>query len=290
MAEQSLVDRVVDRNTENISEEIEDTEKIVSEIRVSGENVEFKSLNSDWSNLVTVQLLAEQSVDEVLRGRDLVISESISDKLEEFKTVCSACWDDEAQMFRVDYETDSEGDLKRLIVPLESSISDDFIVQKIHNDDGKFVAEGIENQIDCEMYELWNRDMYVESVEGSADVLVSEDPKGFYELFSESVREQTHNEFDEDEYLYQETGFDWILKTLVSMSLIGGVFAAIYLTFVFFGFLGMVGLFFISYFGIIPSLVILFFVGEIGIGVMGLNYAFSEYRKTEYNLFFETGK
>lgn len=66
-----------------------------------------------------------------------------------------SCWNEETDLFDIEYRTDSDGDLKSLIIPLESSISEDIAIQDVHDENGNFVVTEVESPIDFEIYKLW---------------------------------------------------------------------------------------------------------------------------------------
>lgn len=206
MARQSLVERTAEKNVED--NDVSEKEKLVSELRTSEGVVEFCSITGEWDELGDARKFANQSVDEITDDANLVIPEDLYDSLQEFGMACSSCWDDEGEVFRIKCKEDAEGDLKSLVVPIGSSISEDFTVQEIHNDDGEFVAGHVEEQVDFEMYELWSKDMYIRDLSEDADVLAELD-RNYANHFSESVREM------EGDLLNQSSASEWLTKTII---------------------------------------------------------------------------
>jgi hypothetical protein len=215
MARQSLIERTAEKNVEYY--DASETEELVSELCVSEGVVEFRSITGEWDKLGDAREFAQKPVDEIIDDANLVIPEDLYDSLQEFSTVCSSCWDNEGEVFRVKCREDADGDLKSLVVPIGSSISKDFTVQEIHNDDGEFVAGHIEEQVDFEMYELWREEMYVRDLSGDTDVLIKLE-KDYANHISESISNLTDIE---DGILDQDSTLEWSVKTTMLLYLVG---------------------------------------------------------------------
>lgn len=285
MAKQSLIDRVADKKSEDLETEEPDVDSFVDEVRVSESAVEYRNLDDDnWNFLASVEEIAESSFSNMIQDKDIILSEEQKSKLEDFSALAGSCWDAELEMFRIEYQTDEDGDLKSLVVPLESDISEDFVVQEIHDNEGNFVAEDIEEQVDLKMYELWSTDMYVNSLDGESDVyIISDDTKSRIEIFSDSVSNQSES-FDAGSYLDQSTATEWLVKTLLSVIGTLGMLSLFYFTFQSLGILGSAFLFVFSMFGMIPLLVIMTTLLEIIIGITALSTSIKdkrEYRKVK---------
>lgn len=289
MAEQSLIERVANRETKSLNTEEADVDTLIDSLRVSEGLVEYRSLDDDnWNRLADIKKFARSNFSDIIEGKDIILSDDQRSKLEEFGAIASSCWDSELEMFKIEYQTDADGDLKSLVVPLESDMSEDFVVQRIHDDSGNFVADGIEEQIDFEMYELWSKDMYVDSLDDESDVyVISTDTKGRVELFSESISNQSES-FDQDEYLSQGTATEWFLKTALSVMASLGTILIFYFTFQYLGILGVALLFMFSMFGMIPLLIILTAVLEVLIGIEALNKSIKDKKEQKRVKLFET--
>lgn len=217
MANQSLAERVAKKKSEEIQKERPTVENIVEKFRVSGRKIQYQTVRDDrWDILCDVHEFLNSSISDILREEDILLSDEQRSNLREFETVLNSCWNEEFELFDVEYETDSDGDLKSLIIPLESSISEDITIQNIHDDEGKFVATGVESQVDFEIYEIWSMNIYADSLDSSSDVYtVSEETKSRLELFSDSIRRQSKS-IDSGSYLNQSSAGEWLVKTLMS--------------------------------------------------------------------------
>lgn len=253
MANQSLAERVAKKKSEEIQKERPTVENIVEKFRVSGRKIKYQTVRDDrWDILCDVHEFLNSSISDILREEDILLSDEQRSNLREFETVLNSCWNEEFELFDVEYETDSDGDLKSLIIPLESSISEDITIQNIHDDEGKFVATGVESQVDFEIYELWSMNIYADSLDSSSDVYtVSEETKSRLELFSDSIRQQSKS-IDSGSYLNQSSAGEWLVKTLMSSV---ATFGFLFVTYTMVQSMGLTVLPFIfsaSIFGLIP--------------------------------------
>lgn len=253
MANQSLAERVAKKKSEEIQKERPTVENIVEKFRVSGRKIQYQTVRDDrWDILCDVHEFLNSSISDILREEDILLSDEQRSNLREFETVLNSCWNEEFELFDVEYETDSDGDLKSLIIPLESSISEDITIQNIHDDEGKFVATGVESQVDFEIYEIWSMNIYADSLDSSSDVYtVSEETKSRLELFSDSIRRQSKS-IDSGSYLNQSSAGEWLVKTLMSSV---ATFGFLFVTYSMVQSIGLTVLPFIlsaSIFGLIP--------------------------------------
>lgn len=274
MAKESLVERVAKKNAEYIACNTDNVDQLVMDIRVSGRTVEYQDKDGEWMVLSNLKELATRSVDDILDSMGLIVSGTSYENLQELSAVCSSCWNSKLEMFEIDYKTDSDGDLESLVVPIGSSISDDFILQEIHDENGEFVAHNVEEQIDVEVYELWNIDMYVKSISDDADVFI-EYRSSFVDLFSEYVDERTDDldEIEEDFVVFEniDSASEWLTNIVAQSIILGIIVVAAIVAYSIFGIMGLTIVCLLTFFGFIPT-----FYLHLYVGILASVYAISE--------------
>lgn len=288
MANQSLIERTAEKNVDDESLD-SDVEEIISNIRTNESNVQYKSVSdSSWNILCTFEEIARKTVDDILESKNLVVSDSKRNELEDFSLVCSASWDDGKEMFRVKPISDEDGHLSSLVVPLDSEISENITVVDIHNNEGAFVADDIESQIDCDIHRLWDKNMYVKKFNAELESVYTEveDTRTRREIFSDSIKKLT-NEFEENPLIKQDSYRGWIGKTI---GLATGNAIMIYLTYQLltsFGIVGIPILALVSFMGLIPLFLFLSMVFQIIVGFHSTRNAIAEKGQKEMKPFFQ---
>lgn len=195
MADQDLVDRVTRDSSEGLDSEESGVDDIIEDFWVSEGKIQYQTVRRDgWNNLCDVKELLHSRTSDILRRKNISLSDEQRSNLREFGAVLDSCWNEETDLFDIEYRTDSDGDLKSLIIPLESSISEDIVIQDVHDENGNFVATEVESQIDFEMYKLWGMDIYAGSLDPDADVYgLSKETRSRVELFSDSIQQRSRN-------------------------------------------------------------------------------------------------
>lgn len=287
MAEQSLIERAAEDEIEKgETNEKYNFKDLVYKVQFSESHIKYQNVNDEWKELCSISNLIKNSVGDLLEDEDIFVSDSVKRDLQEFRAVVNACWNEKHNMFKVDYNTDEDGDLKSLVVPLNSPLSDDVVIHKIHNCKGEFVAKDIENSIDQNMYELWNMDMYTESLEENSPIYtITEDTRSRREIFGDSLESQSRG-FESGSFLDQDGYIEWIFKTTVSTSACLLYGFMISFAFTNFNLFGVTVLLLGSMFGMIPLMIILTTVLQYMMGITSAKKAILQYKKEDTELFF----
>lgn len=210
------IQRVAEKRIDESEVETDPVEFIV-DVRVTPPTVEYSPLAEDeWKCLGSIREFATRSLATLLDG--LVPSPGAEVTLQEISAAAKRSWDEDAEMFCVEQIRDSGG-LRSLVVPLQTSVSEDVDVMEIYDADGNFVAHDVEDQLDCELYELEGEELYVDSLSDTKTVYAQRGTKGFFQLFSEQIQE----EFKNDDWCNQEDFGEWLFATMFGTVVLGGI-------------------------------------------------------------------
>jgi hypothetical protein len=129
------------------------TDSLITDIRVRGNEVQCRRGN-DW-----VEVCRLEDVPNTSLG---IESDILKADFKQLQETVSRAYDMEKEMWILEYDTHSNGTMKSLYVPLESSFTEDKTVCRIHDDSGD-VKEKIKN-IDRPITQLETDNLYVDSL------------------------------------------------------------------------------------------------------------------------------
>lgn len=161
-----LIDRAANNKTETKTEKT--NERIISDLLIENGYIKVRGISDDkWDKLVEIDDIVNKDLDSIIEDykedNKLILSDSISRKLEEIVTSVKSAWDYDAEKFKLDYNENKNGQMHQLYVPFNSQYMDNACVRTIYNKEGEFVAQELEDNMSEELYKLESYDLYVDN-------------------------------------------------------------------------------------------------------------------------------
>lgn len=221
---ETLIDRVAEKNADGFSDDIV-TETMIKEIKVVKESGEYKikylDSNDKDSEICYLSDLVDNSVEEIIDRKEYIISSETIEKLEELQIAVQKIWDDTINMYSIFYRQNDNGSAE-LYIPLDTEYSDDIIVEKIYNDNNKFVAQDLESKIDFPIHKIDTIDLYASDLnEGSS--IFTKNRMSLSDKFQQSYKRANYfNLLENDENVITI----YLFLLLITSILYGGLFIA----------------------------------------------------------------
>jgi hypothetical protein len=166
-----MTETVLDRSANKRADlecERNDTQNIVSDLRTVESMVEYKNIESqDWNVLCGYKELARRDVDKLCQERDSYFSDDIRRKIHELRDTLSCSLTDDMNMYRLEPKFNDKGQIKELVIPMETSISEDIVIKEIYQG-SEFVASDIEEGLGEEnIYRLRTNELFTKSIDST---------------------------------------------------------------------------------------------------------------------------
>lgn len=122
-------------------------------VNIDKNKIVCKCSDDNIKQLCNFQKFINSDISEIVKSKDLIISESMRQELSVLKRDLIELWNNTGNnMYSVEYDK-SELPYK-LVIPFQSNLIGEVIVQETHNESGDFIADNIKNQMNKPLYKL----------------------------------------------------------------------------------------------------------------------------------------
>lgn len=165
------------------------TQNIVSDLRTVESVVEYKNIDGqDWNIFCEYKELAKRDIDKLCQEKDSYFSDDIRQKIHELQNTLLCSLTDDMNMYRLEPKFNEKGQIEELVIPMETSISEDIVVKEIYQD-GEFVASDIEEKLGKEnTYKLRTDELFTKSIDSTT--LYTRRKMDFEEELRRELREE----------------------------------------------------------------------------------------------------
>ena len=151
-----------------------DNELVVNfELDIGSKNqINFKNLEGEKQKLCDIEDLTDiDDISEYFSEYNITFSDKVEDELQLLKTKIQKARDTDIDMYQLSYRVNSDGS-SEFYIPMSTEFTDDFIVTKIYNSEGTFVAEDIEQNISYPIYEIESKKYYINEISNEDNIVV----------------------------------------------------------------------------------------------------------------------
>ena len=163
---ETLTERVADMRSQ--TDEEASVEEIAHSVLVRGDEVFVETLKGREHRFGSIRKIARDSIEEQMKSfqesKDVNVSSDTRRTLEELILSVKQAWDSEINMFRLDYDTNDNGQISNFYIPFDSELIGNPTVFEVYDENGEFVAQDVEDEIGDEIAKIETTDLYVDSI------------------------------------------------------------------------------------------------------------------------------
>ena len=163
---ETLTERVA--NMRSKTDEEVSVKEMAHSVFVEGDEVFVETVKGQKYRFGSVRGIAKNSIKEQMKSfkeqYDVSISSETRKTLENLILSIKQAWDSEIDMFQLDYNTNTNGQISEFYIPFNSEIIDNPTVFQVYDENGEFVAQDVEDEIGTEIAKIETTDLYVDSI------------------------------------------------------------------------------------------------------------------------------
>lgn len=200
-SDERLIERAAEVRANNSMSNVNNSneESVVGfDIDYNKGNIRYRNLDDERHMLFKLDELKDIDLSRTFEEYNLILTDEALSEIKKLQRKLQNSWINELESYELSYRVNEDGS-SELYIPLRTEFTSDYIVQKIYNEDGDFVAENIEQDIEYPIYNIETKKLYIDNIIKSSRIKVYEkEQKSIDTIVHEKTPSNNLNELRSD--------------------------------------------------------------------------------------------